>query len=53
MSEAKFNEAVKIVQGLPKEGPVKPSQEDQLYVRIHNYTDYLDLTAISSVLLPL
>ncbi|KAF8920359.1 acyl-CoA-binding protein [Mucidula mucida] len=35
MSEAKFNEAVKIVQGLPKEGPVKPSQEDQLYFYSH------------------
>ncbi|KAJ7170900.1 acyl-CoA-binding protein [Mycena crocata] len=31
MSEAKFNKAVAIVQGLPKDGPVKPSQEDQLF----------------------
>ncbi|KAJ7707433.1 acyl-CoA-binding protein [Mycena rosella] len=30
MSEAKFNKAVEIVQGLPKDGPVKPSQDDQL-----------------------
>ncbi|KAJ7762007.1 acyl-CoA-binding protein [Mycena maculata] len=29
--EAKFDKAVAIVQGLPKDGPVKPSQEDQLY----------------------
>ncbi|KAJ6624044.1 acyl-CoA-binding protein [Mycena sp. CBHHK59/15] len=31
MSEAKFNKAVEIVQGLPKDGPVRPSQSDQLY----------------------
>ncbi|KAJ7745742.1 acyl-CoA-binding protein [Mycena metata] len=31
MSEAKFEKAVAIVQGLPKDGPVKPSQDDQLY----------------------
>ncbi|KAJ7455226.1 acyl-CoA-binding protein [Mycena galericulata] len=31
MSEAKFNKAVEIVQGLPKDGPVKPSQDDQLF----------------------
>jgi len=30
MSEAKFDKAVKIVQNLPKDGPVKPSQDDQL-----------------------
>lgn len=35
MSEAKFNKAVEIVQSLPKEGPVKPSQDDQLYVSIN------------------
>ncbi|KAJ7067187.1 acyl-CoA-binding protein [Mycena amicta] len=29
--EAKFDKAVSIVGGLPKDGPVKPSQEDQLY----------------------
>ncbi|PPQ68639.1 hypothetical protein CVT26_002923 [Gymnopilus dilepis] len=32
MSEAKFEKAVAIIQSLPKDGPVKPSQEDQLYV---------------------
>lgn len=31
--EAKFNKAVEIVQTLPKEGPIQPTQEDQLYVR--------------------
>jgi len=31
MSEAKFNKAVEIVGALPKDGPVKPSQDDQLY----------------------
>ncbi|KAH9998946.1 Acbp [Russula vinacea] len=29
--EAKFNKAVEIVQTLPKEGPIQPTQEDQLY----------------------
>lgn len=33
MSEAQFLKAVEIVQGLPKDGPVKPTQEDQLFVR--------------------
>ncbi|KAF8492615.1 acyl-CoA-binding protein [Russula emetica] len=31
MSEAKFNKAVAIIQSLPKDGPIKPSQDDQLY----------------------
>ncbi|KAF8322718.1 acyl-CoA-binding protein [Clavulina sp. PMI_390] len=31
MSEAKFNKAVEIVQGLPKDGPVQPSDSDKLY----------------------
>ncbi|PCH39392.1 acyl-CoA-binding protein [Wolfiporia cocos MD-104 SS10] len=31
MSEAKFEKAVQIIQGLPKDGPVKPTQDDQLY----------------------
>jgi diazepam-binding inhibitor (GABA receptor modulator, acyl-CoA-binding protein) len=33
MSEAQFNKAVKIIQELPKDGPVKPSTDDQLFVR--------------------
>ena len=33
MSEAKFNKAVEIIQSLPKDGPIQPTQEDQLYVR--------------------
>ena len=33
MSEAKFNKAVAIVQSLPKNGPIQPSQDDQLFVR--------------------
>jgi len=32
MSEAKFDKAVAIIGALPKEGPIKPTQEDQLYV---------------------
>ncbi|THH29915.1 hypothetical protein EUX98_g4260 [Antrodiella citrinella] len=31
MSEAKFTKAVEIVQSLPKDGPIKPSQDDQLF----------------------
>ncbi|THV07268.1 Acbp from Moniliophthora Perniciosa [Dendrothele bispora CBS 962.96] len=30
MSQTKFDTAVKIVQSLPKDGPIKPSQDDQL-----------------------
>ncbi|CAE6426649.1 unnamed protein product [Rhizoctonia solani] len=30
MSQAKFDKAVAIVQSLPKDGPVKPTQDDQL-----------------------
>ncbi|KAJ1307367.1 hypothetical protein OPQ81_001472 [Rhizoctonia solani] len=30
MSEAKFNKAVEIVQNLPKDGPIKPTQDQQL-----------------------
>ncbi|KIO28342.1 hypothetical protein M407DRAFT_6781 [Tulasnella calospora MUT 4182] len=30
MSTAKFDKAVAIVQGLPKEGPVQPSQDEKL-----------------------
>ncbi|KAL5485784.1 ACB1 [Sanghuangporus weigelae] len=29
--EAKFQKAVEIVQGLPKDGPVKPTQDEQLF----------------------
>ena len=32
--EAKFNKAVAIVQGLPKEGPVQPTTDDKLKVHI-------------------
>ncbi|KAJ6532038.1 Acbp from Moniliophthora Perniciosa [Mycena capillaripes] len=31
MSKSKFEKAVAIVQGFPKDGPVKPSQDDQLF----------------------
>ncbi|TEB27075.1 acyl-CoA-binding protein [Coprinellus micaceus] len=31
MSEAQFKKAVEIVGSLPKDGPVKPSTDDQLY----------------------
>ena len=32
MSEAKFNKAAEIIQSLPKDGPIKPTQDDQLFV---------------------
>ncbi|KIK10024.1 hypothetical protein K443DRAFT_670660 [Laccaria amethystina LaAM-08-1] len=31
MSEAKFDKAVAIIGALPKQGAIKPTQEDQLY----------------------
>nr|3FP5_A Chain A, Acyl-CoA Binding Protein [Moniliophthora perniciosa] len=31
MSKAKFDKAVEIVQSLPKDGPIKPTQDEQLY----------------------
>ncbi|KAI0067254.1 acyl-CoA-binding protein [Artomyces pyxidatus] len=31
MSASKFEKAVSIVQGLPKGGPIQPSQDEQLY----------------------
>ncbi|KAH9995656.1 acyl CoA binding protein-domain-containing protein [Russula compacta] len=31
MSKEKFDKAVKIVQSLPKSGPIQPTQEEQLY----------------------
>ena len=34
MSKSKFEKAVDIVQALPKDGPVKPSTEDRLYVSL-------------------
>lgn len=33
MSETQFNKAVEIVKSLPKDGPIKPSVDDQLFVR--------------------
>ncbi|KAF6759883.1 hypothetical protein DFP72DRAFT_884509 [Ephemerocybe angulata] len=31
MSEAQFKKAAEIIQALPKDGPVKPTQDEQLY----------------------
>lgn len=31
MSQTKFEKAVSIVQGLPKDGPIQPTQDEQLY----------------------
>lgn len=33
MSQTKFEKAVSIVQSLPKEGPIQPTQDEQLHVR--------------------
>ena len=33
MSQAQFDKAVAIVQNLPKDGPIQPSQDDKLFVR--------------------
>lgn len=44
--QAKFDKAVAIVQGLPKDGPVKPTQDDQLYVR----SFHLILSSLPSLL---
>ena len=33
MSKAKFDKAVAIVQSLPKDGPIQPTQDEQLFVR--------------------
>ncbi|CAE6353356.1 unnamed protein product [Rhizoctonia solani] len=30
MSQAKFDKAASVVQSLPKDGPIKPTQDDQL-----------------------
>ena len=32
--QAKFDKAVAIVQGLPKDGPIKPTQDQQLIVSL-------------------
>ena len=37
MSEAKFKKAVEIVQSLPKDGDVQPTQDDQLYVSFSRF----------------
>jgi diazepam-binding inhibitor (GABA receptor modulating acyl-CoA-binding protein) len=54
MSESKFNKAVAIIQGLPKDGPVKPSVEDQLYVcpllRLFKPQKFIIITAVLQVL---
>jgi hypothetical protein len=34
MSQTQFDKAVAIVQALPKDGPIKPTQDDQLTVRL-------------------
>ncbi|KAG8702407.1 hypothetical protein FRC08_003499 [Ceratobasidium sp. 394] len=35
MSEAQFNKAVEIVQAMPKDGPVQPTQDDKLKFYSH------------------
>ena len=33
VTETKFNKAVGIIQNLPSNGPIEPTQEEKLYVR--------------------
>ena len=53
MSQTKFEKAVEIVQSLPKDGPIKPTQDDQLYVSSHlpprPFFDSMDLTPFLTV----
>ncbi|KIK66586.1 hypothetical protein GYMLUDRAFT_55323 [Collybiopsis luxurians FD-317 M1] len=35
MSKAQFDKAVAIVQGLPKDGPIQPSQDEKLFFYAH------------------
>lgn len=42
MSKEKFDKAVEIVKSLPKEGPIQPTQDEQLYV-IHAVFSYMHL----------
>ncbi|KAF7965952.1 hypothetical protein HWV62_2334 [Athelia sp. TMB] len=37
MSQAKFEKAVATVQALPKDGPIKPTQDQQLVVCVASY----------------
>ncbi|KAF8666659.1 Acyl CoA binding protein [Rhizoctonia solani] len=37
MSQAKFDKAASVVQSLPKDGPIKPTQDDQLKVSLASY----------------
>ena len=39
-SEAQFNKAAEIIQALPKDGPVKPSTDDQLHVRYMHWQSH-------------
>ena len=39
---AKFEKAVAIVKGLPKDGPVQPSQTDQLFVSLSRAEEIID-----------
>ena len=46
MSKAKFEKAVSIVQSLPKDGPIKPTQDEQLIVRVSLSPDSPDPTRL-------
>ncbi|ELU40194.1 ACBP domain-containing protein [Rhizoctonia solani AG-1 IA] len=42
MSQAKFDKAASVVQSLPKDGPIKPTQDDQLKVSLASYAICVD-----------
>ena len=51
MSKAKFEKAVSIVQSLPKDGPIKPTQDEQLIVRVSLSPDSPDPTRLHALYL--
>lgn len=57
-SEAQFNKAVDIITNLPKNGPMQPTTDDQLYVRFLQefffiYLIYKILTSVHRTVLPI
>jgi hypothetical protein len=44
MSSAQFEKAVSIVQNLPKDGPIKPTQDEQLHVSCSHHASVYRLT---------
>jgi hypothetical protein len=53
MSQAQFDKAVAIVQALPKDGPIKPSQADQLFVRAYEWCAFVHKVGQENWIAPL